>query len=189
MRGREIFTILKPFFLLAVGICRIFPSVFCRWLLSHCRYIRGKFGIGVRYILLRRLAKSCGDNVAMHEGVHLLYPGQLSLGKNISMHPLCYIDAQGDISIGNDVSIAHNTSILSFEHDFSDTTKPIVDAPCIPKEIIIEDDVWIGAGVRILGGVRIGTGSVIGAAAVVTKDIPPMSVAVGVPARVIKSRK
>jgi len=105
------------------------------------------------------------------------------------MHPLCYIDAQGDITIGNDVSIAHNTSILSFEHDYSDTTKPIAAGPCIPKKIVIEDNIWIGAGVRILGGVRIGTGSVIGAAAVVTKDIPPMSVAVGVPARVIKSRK
>ena len=189
MRGREIFAILKPFFVCTVAVCRLFPPAFCRWLLSWCRYIRGRFGIGIRYILVCRLAQSCGENVAVHEGVHLLYPEQLSLGKNISIHPLCYIDAQGDISIGSDVSIAHNVSILSFEHDYSDTSKPIADAPCIPKKIIIEDNVWIGAGVRLLGGVRIGTGSVIGASAVVTKDIPPMSVAVGVPAHVIKSRK
>lgn len=189
MRGREIFLIFKPFFICATGVCRLFPFGFCRWLFSFFRYSRGKIGIGIRYVLLKRLTRNCGDNVSVHESVWLLWMQHLSLGSNVSIHPLCYIDAQGKVSIGDDVSIAHNVSILSFKHDFSDTTKPIKDAPCVPKEIVIENDVWFGAGARILGGVRIGTGSVIGAGAVVTKDLPPMSIAVGVPARVIKSRK
>ena len=54
--------------------------------------------------------------------------------------------------------------------------------------IVIEDDVWVGAGVRVMDGVRIGRGSVIGAGAVVTKSIPPNSVAVGMPARVVGQR-
>lgn len=57
------------------------------------------------------------------------------------------------------------------------------------KPVIIEDDVWIGSRVTILPGVRIGTGSIIGASAVVSKDIPPYSTAVGNPAQVVKSRK
>lgn len=188
MRGRQVFSIMKPFFVVAVLICRLLPSGFCRWLLAGFRYARGKFGIGIRYILLARLTASCGDNVSVHESVWLPWIQYLHLGNNVSIHPLCYIDAQGTISIGNDVSIAHNVSILSFEHDFSDVSVPIKDAPCLAREIVIEDNIWIGAGVRILGGVRIGSGSVIGAGAVVTKDIPAMSIAVGVPARVISKR-
>ncbi|HOZ23028.1 MAG TPA: DapH/DapD/GlmU-related protein, partial [bacterium] len=55
--------------------------------------------------------------------------------------------------------------------------------------VVIEDDCWLGAGVMVLDGVTIGTGSVIGAAAVVTKDIPPYSVALGIPAKVVATRK
>jgi acetyltransferase-like isoleucine patch superfamily enzyme len=151
--------------------------------------MKGIVGIGIRYVLVSRLAGSCGENVSVLEGVYLFYTHKLHLGNNVSIHPLCYIDAQGDILIGNDVSISHNVSIVSFEHDYSDASKPIKDAAVILKEVVIEDDVWIGAGARVLAGARIGAGSVIGAGAVVKKDIPPMSVAVGVPAHVVRSRK
>lgn len=188
-KGREIFAILKPLFNLAVFFLKMFPAGCCEWFLRLTRYVTGKFGIGLRYVILKRLARECGDNVSVHDSVFLKDIKNLKLGNNISIHPLCYIDAQGGISIGNDVSIAHNVSILSFEHDYSNINMPIKDAPCIPKEIIIEKDVWIGAGVRILGGVQIGYGSVIGAGAVVTKDIPSFVVAAGVPARPIKDRR
>jgi len=189
LRGRQIFSILKPFFNFGFLICSLSPRAVRCWQLSMFRYARSRIGIACRYILIKSLVQSCGDNVAVFESVFLLDIQHLRLGSNVSIHPLCYIDAQGGITIGNDVSIAHNVSLLSFEHDFSDASRKIKDAPCLPQKIIIEDNVWIGAGVRILGGVRIGTGSVIGAGAVVTRDIPAMSVAMGVPAQVIKSRK
>ena len=60
---------------------------------------------------------------------------------------------------------------------------------CSPEDVVIEDDVWIGSRCVILGNVRVGRGSVIGAGSVVTKDIPPFSIAVGVPCKVVKKRK
>jgi acetyltransferase-like isoleucine patch superfamily enzyme len=188
MRGRELFRIAAPI----INLYRLFlkpvPAGVLKWLLVRLRYSRGYHGLALRYGLLCKLAQKCGANVAVHDCVVLRYPEKLRLGNNVSIHPFCYIDAQGHVEIGDDVSIAHNVSILSFEHDFSDCTIPIKDGPCIPQLVIIEDQVWIGAGVRVLGGIKIGRGSVLGAGAVVTRDIPPMSVAIGVPARVIKSR-
>lgn len=95
----------------------------------------------------------------------------------------------GPITIGNGVRIAPHVMIVASNHIFADTDTPIHKQGVENAPIVIEDDVWIAGKVMIVAGVRIGRGSVIGAGAVVTKDIPPWSVAVGVPARVIKTRK
>ncbi|MNG32136.1 Virginiamycin A acetyltransferase [compost metagenome] len=73
-------------------------------------------------------------------------------------------------------------------HVFSDKTKPIKEQGIYRQGITIEDDCWIGSNVTILDGVTIGTGSVVAAGAVVTKDVPPYSVVGGVPAKIIKER-
>ncbi len=73
-------------------------------------------------------------------------------------------------------------------HNIQNIEVPIKHQGHIVGDILIEDDVWIAAGVKIVGGVKIGKGAVIGAGSVVVKDIPPMAVAVGVPAKVIKFR-
>jgi len=189
MRGRQLFYYVKPFLLAYSLVLRILPACFAKWLLVRVRYVRGTVGLGIRYGLVHRLAKACGDNVAVHEAAYLLSIGNMCFGNHVTVHPLSYLDAVGGISVGNDVSIAHNVSIISFEHDYSDLNVPINSTPLLLRKVTLEDNVWIGAGVRILGGVTIGTGSVVGAGAVVTKDIPPMSIAVGVPAHVVKSRK
>jgi acetyltransferase-like isoleucine patch superfamily enzyme len=189
IRGRQLFKFVKPLLLFCSFFLKIFPNPTIRFLLKTFRFTHGLKGIAVRYCLVRSIAQACGDNVAVHESVYLFSVEKISLGNHITIHPLSYLDAEGEISIGNNVSIAHNTSIISFEHDYHDPKIPITSTPLLLKKVIIEDDVWIGAGVRILGGVTIGTGSVIGAGAVVTKDIPPMSIAAGVPAHIIKSRK
>lgn len=99
------------------------------------------------------------------------------------------VDAKGVISIGNNVRIAPNVMIISANHVFSDPDTPIRLQGMDVSSITIEEDVWIAGGVHITAGVTIGKGSVIGAGSVVTHDIPPYSVAVGVPAKVIKQRK
>ncbi len=94
----------------------------------------------------------------------------------------------GGLEIGNDVRIAAHVKIVPMNHIYEDPKTPIRLQKIKAIGIKIEDDVWLGVGSTVLDGVTIGKGSVIGAGAVVTKDIPPYSIAVGVPAKVIKKR-
>jgi len=115
--------------------------------------------------------------------------GKLRIGNNCTINSFCFIFAgEKGIDIGNDVLIGSNTSIHALNYDYKSKAKHIVDQRTISKGITIEDDVWIGANTLIVDGVTISKGAVVGGGAVVTKDIPPYSVAVGVPAKVIKER-
>lgn len=98
------------------------------------------------------------------------------------------IAGPGNIRIGKQCMIASQSGIYANNHNFTDTLLPMQKQGVTRQGIVIEDDCWLGHGVTVLDGVTIGKGSVIGAGAVVTKDIPPYSVAVGIPAKVIKSR-
>ena len=91
--------------------------------------------------------------------------------------------------IGDNVLIAGHVSLNAVCHVFKSKNKLIKDQGWTGKGIVVEDDVWLGAGVRVLDGVTISEGAVIGAGAVVTKDIPSYAVAIGVPAKVIKYRE
>lgn len=115
--------------------------------------------------------------------------GFIKVGNGSTINPFCVLLGYGGIEVGDNVRIAAGTSIIAFNHNFSDPDKPIAEQGNNQRGIVIEDDVWIGAGVKILDGVRIGTGCVIGANSTVTRSIPPFSLAVGSPATVIKSRK
>lgn len=118
--------------------------------------------------------------------------GAITIGEDCTVQAysvLVGVKDGGEITIGNGVRIAPHVMIFAANHIFSDTSIPIYKQGVETAPIIIEDDVWIAGQVMVTAGVRIGHGSVIGAGAVVTKDIPAWSVAVGSPARVIKSRK
>lgn len=97
------------------------------------------------------------------------------------------VRGQGGVSIGEAVLIGPRAQILAINHNYGDPATPILDQGITCKGIVIEDGAWIGAGALILDGVRVGRNAVVGAGAVVTKDIPANSVAVGVPARVVES--
>lgn len=110
----------------------------------------------------------------------------IRVGRGTFIGESVVIRGQGGVSIGDDVLIAPLAKILAVNHNFGDTTIPVIDQGITGEGIVIEDGAWIGAGAAILDGVRIGQGSVIGANAVVTRDIPPHVLAVGSPARVIR---
>lgn len=92
----------------------------------------------------------------------------------------------GPIQIGNNVIFAQNIVASALNHEYRDPDQPIQAQPILKSQIVVEDDCWIAANAVITAGVRIGKHSVIAAGAVVTKDIPPYSVAVGNPAKVLK---
>jgi len=117
------------------------------------------------------------------------YGGEITIGNNTSINSFCHLNGCGGLKIGNDVRIAAHCMLIPANHNFDDVDKPIYLQGQTQKGIVIEDDVWLGAGVKVLDGVTIGKGSVIGAGSVVSKTIPPYSIAVGVPAKVIRSRK
>ncbi|HIK06827.1 MAG TPA: acyltransferase [Trichormus sp. M33_DOE_039] len=112
----------------------------------------------------------------------------INIGQDTFIGSSVCIAGPGSIKIGKHCLIAAHTGIYANNHNFTDTIKPIKYQGISHQGIVIEDDCWLGHGVKVLDGVTIGKGSVIGAGAVVTKDIPPFSIAVGVPAKVIKSR-
>ncbi|MGA2962919.1 MAG: acyltransferase [Candidatus Korobacteraceae bacterium] len=158
-------------------------------MLSLVRDLPTLIGIALRYMLVARLARNCGDNVSVFEGVYLFELENMSIGNNVSIHQMCYISAAGGVSIGDGVAIAHGSSIMSTEHNYSDPSLPIIDQGGRYAQVTLSNDVWIGAGVRILAGVSVGEHSVIGAGAVVTRDVLAFSVAAGVPARVIRTMR
>lgn len=188
MRGRDIFARYENVLIWLSGLLKIFPASFVQFSLESFRQTPGLVGFGMRYILLRRLARKCGKAVSIYPGAYLLNAGYLELGDYVSIHQMCYLESFGGLSIGANVAIAHGASIITLEHDFHQKSIPMRDASVIKKPVVIEDDVWIGAGAKILAGVTIGKSSVIGAGAVVTCSIPEFSIAAGVPARVIAQR-
>ncbi|MCK5040251.1 MAG: acetyltransferase [Candidatus Aenigmarchaeota archaeon] len=141
-----------------------------------------------RYLLLKRVFKKCGRNVIIRKNVWFVYPEYIEVGDNVSINNSCFFEGGSGIKIGNCVRMAHCVSIISRNHSFAKRDIPIVEQEFTGAVVSIGDDVWLGAKVTVLPGVSIGKGSVIGANSVVTHDIPPYSVAVGSPAKVIKKR-
>ncbi|AVH64338.1 transferase [Nostoc sp. 'Peltigera membranacea cyanobiont' 213] len=131
-----------------------------------------------------------GNRVAIERNVDIgcLKDTCIHIDEDTFIAPNVCIEGPGDIKIGKHCMIAAHSGIYANNHNFADPIEPIKYQGVTRKGIVIEDDCWLGHGVTVLDGVTIGKGSVIGAGAVVNKDIPPFSIAIGIPARVIKNR-
>jgi acetyltransferase-like isoleucine patch superfamily enzyme len=117
---------------------------------------------------------------------HALVRGDVEFGAHCTVNP--YACISGRVRCGDGVRIASHVSIVGFNHGFDDPDVPIHVQKHETLGITIEDDVWIGANAVVLDGVTIGKGAVIAAGAVVTKDVPPLAIAAGVPAKVVRRR-
>lgn len=135
---------------------------------------------------------SLGDDVCIHQDsiIETGEGGSVAVGNGTALQPRAQLSAyRGSIEIGADVQIAPNCAFYPYDHGML-AGEPLRRQPLTTRGgIVVEDDAWLGFGVIVLDGVRIGSGTVIGAGSVVTRDIPAGVIACGVPARVIGTRK
>jgi acetyltransferase-like isoleucine patch superfamily enzyme len=137
----------------------------------------------VRELLARLIGKPVDETVTLFPPFTADFGKNISLGKRVFINSGCRFQDQGGISIGDDCLIGHNAVIATLQHGID----PGRRGDLIPSPVVIGRNVWLGANVTVLPGVTIGEDAVIGAGSVVTKDIPARTIAVGSPARVVRT--
>lgn len=131
-----------------------------------------------------------GPECELGLGVELSpWSGSIRIGRHVFLGPYVVIYGHGGVEIGDHSLISMHCCILSSNHTVPPRDKIIRNEPDVLLPTKIGRDVWLGAGVKVLGGVTIGDGCVVGAGVVVTSDLAPYSIAVGVPAKVVEDRK
>jgi acetyltransferase-like isoleucine patch superfamily enzyme len=160
------------------------------WLIMSLNSIRFNFCVTLRTCMYRIALGKIGHGTTIGCRFSHCEGKNIEIGNNVFIGHDVELQAKGKkIIIGDDCLIAQNVFMTTVKHGIEDNGVLIRSQADIQKEIVIENDVWIGAKSVILPGIHIGKGAVIGAGAVVTKNIPANVVAVGVPAQVIKFRK
>lgn len=158
------------------------------WMYWIFNTIPGSIGILLRNLTYQIFFREKKGIVWTQPRVIIVESNKLSIGRNCGINSGTYINAKGTIEMGDNVLIGSNVTISSGMHPIEGKYPPVFARPTIPKKIIIEDDVWIGAGAVIMPGITLRKGTVIGANTVVTKNTEEYSVVVGYPGRIIKYR-
>ena len=147
-------------------------------------------------LLYQTDAISIGKGVSIRKGARLETIGswngkepKMVIGDGCSIHLYFHCGAAQSVTIGRNVLIASRVYISDHDHEFDNPELPPIKAGLIVSPVVIEDEVWVGEGAVILKGVTVGKRAVIGSNAVVTKDVPPFSVAGGVPAKILRRIK
>lgn len=147
------------------------------------------FITGGNFIRKARL-KHLGSNVKISPTAFFKHPENIMIGDNTFINHLCSVWAApaGTVTIGNDVLFGPGIAVIASNHGIA-PGRLIREQEGVDAPIVIGNDVWLGANVVVTAGVTIGDGCVVGAGAVVTRDLPPNTVCVGIPARAIRSRQ
>jgi maltose O-acetyltransferase len=155
------------------------------WFRAFLRSIPGEIGCWVR---AKHYGFRAGRNVRVLSHVFVYHPRKLVVGHNVGISPMCQINAGGGIKVGDNVLIGPGCMIWSQNHRFSAIEIPICEQEYEFDEVVMEDDVWMGAGAIVLPGVRLGKGTVVAAGAVVTRSTEPYTIVAGVPAKCVGRR-
>ncbi len=182
MTGRSLFQILKPVINAVSLLFSVLPRVLFALTWPLLELVPWKAGIFLRYLWAKRLAKSCGENVLFETGVRVTHWDKIELGSNVAIFETCYLDGKGGIKIGDNVSIAHQSSLISFDFDISDPATLLKYSPMRLKQIVIGNDVMIFSGVRVFAGANIASRTIIAANAVVREGYYESGVYAGLPA-------
>jgi maltose O-acetyltransferase len=176
----------------AVSATKLFGIRVLNYLTNHVVTHVPSFTL--RHLWYRRvLGIQIGHNAGVHMGTYVWFwgPGEIrrngvTIGRNSRIERNCTIDARSPLTIGDNVGISPEVMILAGTHDVNDPE--FKDSEVGPWAVTIEDYVWIGSRAMIMPGVTVGRGAVVAAGAVVTKDVPPLTIVGGVPAKPIGMR-
>jgi maltose O-acetyltransferase len=147
----------------------------------------GRLARRVRRWICVPLFASAGEDVNVERGAFFGDGSRISIGSRSNLG--IDVRVHGPLTLGRDVMMGPRCAVYALGHGIGDVTVPMIDQEFVPaRPVVVEDDVWIGYGTVILPGVRIGTGAVIGACSVVTRDVPPYAVAAGNPCVVRRFR-
>jgi acetyltransferase-like isoleucine patch superfamily enzyme len=169
-----------------LGVLGVVRWELTRWVLAAVAWIPGATGALVRTVVVRPLLGESRGPFRMFEHVFLEYPSRLVLGRNAGINAGCWINARGGVRIGDDAILGPYCIIHSANHRTSDASLPYREQGYLLASVSIGNNVWLGARVTVLPGTTIGDDAIVGAGAVVTCDIPPRTLALGVPARVVR---
>ena len=129
------------------------------------------------------LGKTMPENTTLLSPLYIDYGKPVTIGERCFIQQCCTVFGRGGITIGNDVFIGPKCNLITINHDVNPDNR----SATYGRPIVIEDKMWIGINSTILPGVKIGYGSIVGAQSVVTRDVPPMTVVAGNPARIIRN--
>jgi acetyltransferase-like isoleucine patch superfamily enzyme len=159
----------------------LFWSFFMKEVGKNVQIASDVFITGPKFITLK-------ENVMIGAHSEIIPSADVVIGSNTQLGGHLYLVAGGNITIGKNVLLGPGCKIVAFSHNYQEADRSIMSQGTSCKGITIEEDVWIGANVVVLDGVTISRGAVVGAGAVVTKNVSPYSVVGGVPAKEIKKR-
>jgi acetyltransferase-like isoleucine patch superfamily enzyme len=146
------------------------------------RGVRIQIGRGARLRLGRWTWIGRGTKIRCHEG-------EVSIGAKTVLGEDCTISAYQHVSIGEQCIVADRVMLIDFDHNVTEVEQPVRRQGIYKQDVHVGSNVWIGYGAQILRGVKVGDNSIIGAGAVVTKNVPANAVVAGAPARVIRMRQ
>ena len=147
------------------------------------------YSFGSKYIrrfLCRRIFKKAGKNINIEHGAFFGSGRDIEIGDNSGLGLNCRVT--GPLKIGRDVMMGPDVMIFTQNHEAGSLDKPMIQQTAPKEPVEIGDDVWIAARAIILPGVKIHRGAIVGAGAVVTRDVPEYAVVGGNPARIIRYR-
>lgn len=139
------------------------------------------------FFLVKKSFKEYGENIQFVGKPFISGAENIELGNNITVEKNAFIRGEGGLKIGNHVSIAANFTCYTYNHNYYGNEIPY-DSTNIFEKVDINDFVWIGRNVSILPGITVGEGAIVGLGSVVTKDIPPLAIVGGNPAKILKYR-
>jgi acetyltransferase-like isoleucine patch superfamily enzyme len=170
-----------------IGSCLLFPSTMINWRYLPLPKVLRETPEHIRRFALNTMGAEIPHDSYVRYGCHITFPQYLIMGNRSKIGPNCFLFLYATFSIGNDVEIGSGLTVHTADHSFSNPSLPLCKQGAIYRQVTVMDNVYIGSNVTLLAGITIKSNTVIGAGALVTKDLAGGMVYAGVPAKPVRT--